>query len=59
MNPNKSGGFQNMLQRYAVYRFSKNDEEMVRVSEYLFKDDIDRSYAAVPRTRKRLYLIDG
>ena len=53
-DPNKSGGFQNMLQRYAVYRFSKNDEEMVRVSEYLFKDDIDRSYAAVPRTRREI-----
>ena len=53
-DPNKSGGFQNMLQRYAVYHFSKNDEEMVNVSEYLFKDDIDRSYAAVPRTRREI-----
>ena len=53
-DPNKSGGFQNMLQRFAVYNFSNNDEEMVKVSEFLFKDDIDRSYAAVPRSRREI-----
>ena len=53
-DPNKSGGFQNMLQRFAVYNFSKNDEDMVKVSEFLFKDDIDRSHAAVPRSRREI-----
>ena len=53
-DPNKSGGFQNMLQRFAVYNFSNNDEDMVKVSEFLFKDDIDRSYAAVRRTRREI-----
>lgn len=53
-DPNKSGGFQNMLQRYCVYKFSKNTEDMVKVSEYLFKDDIDRSQRAVPRTRREI-----
>ena len=53
-DPNKSGGFQNMLQRYSVYKFSKNTEDMVKVSEYLFKDDIDRSQKAVPRTRREI-----
>ncbi len=49
---NKAGGFQNMLQRYILYKFSTNDEEIVQNSEYLFKDDIDRSIKAVPRTRR-------
>ena len=53
-DPNKSGGFQNMLQRFAVYNFSNNDEDMVKVSEFLFKDDIDRSYGAVPRSRREI-----
>ena len=41
-----------MLQRYILYKFSTNDEEIVQNSEYLFKDDIDRSIKAVPRTRR-------
>ena len=53
-DPNKSGGFQNMFQRYAVYSFSKNDNDMVKVSEYLFKKDIDRSQKTIPRTRKEI-----
>ena len=28
-DPNKSGGFQNMLQRYALYKYSKDDEELL------------------------------
>ena len=31
-DPNKAGGFQNMLQRYAVYRFASTPDEMVEVS---------------------------
>ena len=46
--------FQNMLQRYALYKFSNSDEEIVKNSEILFKDDIDRSQAAVPRTRNEI-----
>ena len=38
-DPNKSGGFQNMLQRFVAYNFSNNDEDMVKVSEFLFKED--------------------
>ena len=53
-DPNKAGGFQNMLQRYAVYKFAKTPDEMVEVSELLFKDDIDRSELAIPRTRRAI-----
>ena len=53
-DPNKSGGFQNMLQRYGLYKFSKNDDDVVKNSEILFKEDIDRSEKAVPRTRKEI-----
>ncbi len=53
-DPNKSGGFQNMLQRYAVYSFSKSDSDMIKVSEYLFKEDIDRSFKTIPRTRNEI-----
>jgi len=53
-DPNKAGGFQNMLQRYLVYKFSKNDEEIVKNSEFFFKNDIDRSQQAVDRTRKQI-----
>jgi len=53
-DPNKAGGFQNMLQRYAVYSFAKSKEEMVDVSEFLFKEDIDRSQKTVPRTRRAI-----
>ena len=53
-DPNKAGGFQNMLQRYALYNFSENDEQIVNNSEILFKEDIDRSQNAVPRTRNEI-----
>ena len=53
-DPNKSGGFQNMLQRYAVYKLSNNTEEMVNVCESLFKNDIDRSEKTLKRTRRAI-----
>lgn len=53
-DPNKAGGFQNMLQRYIVYRFAKTPDEMVAVSERLFKEDIDRSQRFVNRTRRAI-----
>ena len=53
-DPNKSGGFQNMLQRYAVYKFSNSNDEMVEVCEKLFKKDIDRSERTVKRTRRAI-----
>ena len=53
-DPNKAGGFQNMLQRFAVYSFASTPEEMVEVSEALFKEDIDRSVLAIPRTRRAI-----
>lgn len=53
-DPNKAGGFQNMLQRYACYKFAKTNQEMVDVCEFLYKEDIDRSEKAVPRTRRAI-----
>ena len=53
-DPNKAGGFQNMLQRFAVYSFASTPDEMVEVSEFLFKEDIDRSEKTVPRTRRAI-----
>lgn len=53
-DPNKAGGFQNMLQRYAVYRHADSWDEMVKVCEQLFKEDIDRSQSFVNRTRRSI-----
>jgi SAM-dependent methyltransferase len=53
-DPNKSGGFQNMLERFAVYHFAKTKDDMVEVSETLFKEDIDRAHRFVPRTRRAI-----
>jgi 2-polyprenyl-3-methyl-5-hydroxy-6-metoxy-1,4-benzoquinol methylase len=53
-DPNKAGGFQNMLQRYAVYRHAKTWDEMVDVSEKLFKEDIDRAVYYGNRTRRSI-----
>jgi len=53
-DPNKAGGFQNMLQRYAVYSYASTPDEMVEVSELLFKEDIDRSEKTIPRTRRAI-----
>jgi len=53
-DPNKAGGFQNMLQRFAVCQFAKAPDEMVEVCELLFKEDIDRSHRFVPRTRRSI-----
>ena len=46
-----------MLQRYILYKFSTNDEEIVQNSEYLFKDDIDSFLKAVPRTRREAFFM--
>ena len=53
-DPNKAGGFQNMLQRLIVYNFAKDWENMIRVSEELFSDDIDRAQKAGNRTRNSI-----
>jgi 2-polyprenyl-3-methyl-5-hydroxy-6-metoxy-1,4-benzoquinol methylase len=53
-DPNKAGGFQNMLQRYAVYRHASSWDDMVDVSEKLFKEDIDRSQSFINRTRRSI-----
>jgi 2-polyprenyl-3-methyl-5-hydroxy-6-metoxy-1,4-benzoquinol methylase len=50
-DPNKAGGFQNMLQRLIVYQFAKKWDEMIKVSEDLFSDDIDRAVKYGNRTR--------
>jgi 2-polyprenyl-3-methyl-5-hydroxy-6-metoxy-1,4-benzoquinol methylase len=53
-DPNKAGGFQNMLQRFAVYRHATSWDEMVTVCEKLYKEDIDRSQSFVKRTRRSI-----
>ena len=53
-DPNKAGGFQNMLQRFAVYRHANSWDDMVNVCEKLFKEDIDRSQSFVKRTRRSI-----
>lgn len=53
-DPNKVGGFQNMLQRFAVYRHANSWDDMVTVCEKLFKEDIDRSQSFVNRTRRSI-----
>jgi 2-polyprenyl-3-methyl-5-hydroxy-6-metoxy-1,4-benzoquinol methylase len=53
-DPNKVGGFQNMLQRFTVYNFASTWGEMISVSETLFKDDIDRSVKYNKRTRNTI-----
>ena len=51
-DPNKVGGFQNMLQRFIIYSFASTPDEMVNISEQLFKDDIDRAQKYGNRTRR-------
>ena len=50
-DPNKAGGFQNMIQRYAVYTFADTWEKMIKVSEDFFNEDIDRAQKFGNRTR--------
>lgn len=50
-DPNRAGGFQNMLQRLIVYKFAKDKESMIQVCEDLFSDDIDRAQKFAKRTR--------
>lgn len=52
---NSSGGIQEMLQRYAIYRLGgASDSEITDTAEALFSDDIDRSQNSVPRTREAI-----
>ena len=51
-DPNKSGGFQNMIQRFIIYSFASTWDEMVDISEKLFKEDIDRAQKYGNRTRR-------
>lgn len=53
-DPNKAGGFQNMLQRIAIYTFATDWEKMIEVSEDFFPEDIDRSQKFVNRTRNTI-----
>ena len=49
---NKSGNFQNMLQRMIIFRFADNWDDMVEVAETLFKEDLDRAQQFANRTRR-------
>jgi 2-polyprenyl-3-methyl-5-hydroxy-6-metoxy-1,4-benzoquinol methylase len=51
-DPNKAGGFQNMLQRFIIYSFASTPDEMVNISEQLFKNDIDRAQKYGNRSRR-------
>ena len=53
-DPDMIGGFQNMLQRYIIYKLSKNKNEMIYNCEFLFKSDIDRSQKYSNRTRNEI-----
>ena len=39
-DPNQFGGFQNMLQRYIIYKLSKNKNDMIKNCELFFKNDM-------------------
>ena len=59
-DPNKAGGFQNMLQRYAVYKFANTPDEMVDVCERrLFKDDIIKVKKQLKELEELLFLTGG
>ena len=51
---NKSGNFQNMLQRIAIFNYSNEWDKMVEVAEILFKEDLDRSQKVINRTRRSI-----
>jgi hypothetical protein len=51
-DPIKAGSFQWMLQRMIIFKFANNWDEMVKVAEKLFKEDIDRSEKFTKRTRR-------
>jgi SAM-dependent methyltransferase len=53
-DPNKAGGFQNMLQRHIIYSLAAGKDDMVAVAERLFKEDIDRSQKFILRTRRAI-----
>ncbi len=54
-DPNKIGGFQNMLQRHIVYTLGRSKDEMEEICEKLFSDDITRSVKSkVVRSRRRI-----
>ena len=52
---NTAGGFQEMLQRLAIYKLGGvSDEKIIELAELLFSEDIDRSQKSVPRTREAI-----
>lgn len=53
-DPNKAGGFQNMLQRIAIYTFASDWKKMIEVSEDFFSEDINRSQKYINRTRNTI-----
>ena len=54
-DPNKIGGFQNMLQRFIVYSLGKSRDHMEEICETLIHDDITRSVKSrAVRTRRSI-----
>ena len=41
-----------MLQRLAIFNFADNWDDMVKVAEILFKEDLDRAQKFANRTRR-------
>lgn len=57
-DPNKIGGFQNMLQRHIVYTLGRNKNEMEEICERLFADDITRSTKSKAVRSRRTIIFD-
>ena len=53
-DPDRFGGFQNMLQRYVIYSLSNNEKEMINNCELFFQNDIKRSQKYSSRTREEI-----
>ena len=57
-DPNKIGGFQNMLQRHIVYSLGRDKDEMEEICERLFADDITRSEKSKAVRTRRTIIFD-
>ena len=51
---NKSGNFQNQLQRLIIFKFARTWDEMVDVAKQLFKEDLDRAQKFAHRTKRAI-----
>ena len=55
---NKSGGFQNMLQRMIIFEFTDDENEIIELAKQLFEEDLYRAQTFSKRTiNSIIYLI--